>query len=137
MLQIQNGSQFRRELHQERLRGYEEKLASNEWTATKFLEAASFLCKNMKMPSDQEVQELIEQEQIVDEESQSNGQAAVVDRPIKKVRKVCLVNNLRVVVFPSRYLCQCQRYAKTMQSSATNYCPVCRGPTADFINVFI
>jgi hypothetical protein len=67
MLQIQNGSQPRRDLRQdrqrqhERLRGYEEKLASSEWSATNFLEAASFLCNDMKMPSDQDIQEFIEQ----------------------------------------------------------------------------
>ncbi|XP_065657944.1 uncharacterized protein LOC136082484 [Hydra vulgaris] len=89
------------------------------------------------MPSDQEVQEFIEQEQTVDEESQSNGQAAVVERPIENVYKICLVNNLQVVVFPCCHLCLCQRCADAIQSSSINHCPVCRGPTADFINVFI
>ncbi|XP_012562954.2 uncharacterized protein LOC105847728 [Hydra vulgaris] len=120
MFQIQNGFRSRRELHQdrqrqlERFRGYEEKLASGEWTATKFLEAASFLGNDIKMPSDQDVQEFIEQEQTVDEEFQSNGQTAVVERPIENVCKVCLVKSLQVVVFSCRHLYLCQRCAEAI-----------------------
>ncbi|XP_065646484.1 baculoviral IAP repeat-containing protein 8-like [Hydra vulgaris] len=143
MLQIRNGSQPRKDLRQdrqrqqERLLGYEEKLASVEWTATKNFEAASFLFNDMKMPSDQEVQKFMEQEKTVDKESQSNGPAAVVKRPIENVCKVCLVNNLQIAVYPCRHLYLSRQCAETSQSSSINHCPVCRGPTADFKNNFV
>ena len=66
MNQIRSGEAPRREQRHdrqkrlERLQNYEEKLLSGVWTPTKFLEASSFLCKDFRIPTDEELQELIE-----------------------------------------------------------------------------
>ena len=40
--------------HQNRLWTYEEKLQNGSWTLTHFLEASSFLFRELKMPRDEE-----------------------------------------------------------------------------------
>ena len=139
-------------LHEKQV-SYEVKLSSNEWTPTRFLEASAHLFDNLKMPSDDDVQEFDEamrevlgeedeEEEMIEGEGgaqdQSNVQPNAVQNlaPVRQfmVCKICLNEPLEVLTMPCRHLAMCQNCDANLQDRR---CVVCRADIEYTINAFV
>ncbi|XP_065683470.1 uncharacterized protein LOC136096235 [Hydra vulgaris] len=140
--QMENGENPRpaprrdRQKTAEKLNLYECRLNSGEWTPTKFLDSCAHLFSDLKMPLDENVQELVETELIGLNAFQTISNIDPTEPSDESKCKVCYVNRLEVLILPCRHFSLCHRCKEILSLNNDKRCPICRADIAEFVSVF-